>query len=107
LKVEKTKTYLRTCGLLFNCSPAQINEGGIRDFQFIPRRSKVRNSTMNKIVLIDENLCIGCGKCVKLCPKKILFIDKTTGKCKVTDETQCDKRRGCERVCPTSAIKIN
>jgi NAD-dependent dihydropyrimidine dehydrogenase PreA subunit len=44
---------------------------------------------------------------VKLCPKKILFIDKTTGKCKVTDETQCDKRKGCERVCPTQAIKIH
>jgi Fe-S-cluster-containing hydrogenase component 2 len=25
----------------------------------------------------------------------------------VTDETQCDKRRGCERICPTQAIKIH
>jgi NAD-dependent dihydropyrimidine dehydrogenase PreA subunit len=33
---------------------------------------------MNKIVVIDEFLCIGCAKCVDLCPKKILCIDKTT-----------------------------
>lgn len=67
----------------------------------------LKNFAMNKIVVIDENLCIGCGKCVKICPKRILYLDKTTGKSKVTDETQCDKRRGCERVCPTQAIKIH
>ena len=61
---------------------------------------------MNKTVLIDENLCIACGKCVKLCPKSILYIDANTKECKVSDETKCDKRAGCERVCPTKAIKI-
>ena len=61
---------------------------------------------MNKIVLINEVLCIGCAKCVELCPKKILYIDKATQKCKVTDETKCDKLRGCERICPVNAIKI-
>jgi NAD-dependent dihydropyrimidine dehydrogenase PreA subunit len=62
---------------------------------------------MNKIVVIDEELCTGCGACVDLCPKKILFIDDADDVCKVTDETQCDKLRGCERVCPTEAIKIH
>ncbi|MFH1380687.1 MAG: 4Fe-4S dicluster domain-containing protein [Candidatus Omnitrophota bacterium] len=62
---------------------------------------------MNKIVLIDEELCIGCGQCVELCPTKILYLDSKTGKCKVTDETRCDRRRGCERVCPTKAIVIH
>ncbi len=61
---------------------------------------------MNKIVIIDESLCIGCSKCVELCPKKILYIDKATQKCKVTDETKCDKLRGCEWICPVKAIKI-
>lgn len=76
-------------------------------FLIIVANGLIKDLAMNKIVLIDENLCVGCEKCVKLCPKKILLIDKTTGKCKVTDETQCDKRRGCEKVCPTSAIKIH
>jgi 2-oxoglutarate ferredoxin oxidoreductase subunit delta len=61
---------------------------------------------MNKIVIIDESLCISCAKCVELCPKNILYIDKATQKCKVTDETMCDKLAGCQRVCPTKAIKI-
>jgi NAD-dependent dihydropyrimidine dehydrogenase PreA subunit len=61
---------------------------------------------MNKIVIIDEGLCIGCGACVELCPKKILYIDESSGKCKVSDEAKCDRLRGCEKVCPVNAIKI-
>jgi NAD-dependent dihydropyrimidine dehydrogenase PreA subunit len=61
---------------------------------------------MNKIVIIDESLCIGCAKCVELCPKNILYIDKNTHKCKVTDETKCDKHAGCQKVCPVKAMKI-
>jgi len=61
---------------------------------------------MNKIVLIDEALCIGCAKCVRLCPKKILYIDNVSKKCKVSDESTCDKLGGCERICPVQAIKV-
>lgn len=61
---------------------------------------------VNKIVIIDENLCIGCGECVNLCPKKILYIDEATNKCKVADESKCDKLGGCERVCTVEAIRI-
>ena len=56
--------------------------------------------------MIDEELCVGCGACVTLCPKKILYIQETSGKCKVSDELKCDRLRGCEKVCPVSAIKI-
>jgi len=61
---------------------------------------------MNKIVLINEDLCVGCGECVRICPKKILYIDEETGKCKVKDETKCDRLAGCERLCPVGALKI-
>jgi len=61
---------------------------------------------MNKIVIIDEALCIACEKCVKLCPKQILYINPDTKKCAVTDESKCDKLRGCVRICPTKAIQI-
>lgn len=62
---------------------------------------------INKIVKINEKLCIACEKCVKLCPKQILYIDKIIGKCKVNDENKCDRLKGCMRVCPTNAIEIN
>jgi NAD-dependent dihydropyrimidine dehydrogenase PreA subunit len=62
---------------------------------------------MNIIVMIDEELCTGCGACVELCPKKILFVDEADNVCRVTDETRCDRLRGCERVCPAQAIRIN
>lgn len=61
---------------------------------------------MNKIVVINEDLCVGCAKCVELCPQKILYIDTDTKKCKVSDETKCDKFAGCQRACQTEAIKI-
>jgi NAD-dependent dihydropyrimidine dehydrogenase PreA subunit len=60
----------------------------------------------NNIVLIDENACTGCGKCVSMCPKRILYLDKETSKCKVTDEIKCDRLRGCMWVCPVKAIQI-
>jgi len=61
---------------------------------------------MNKIVIIDESLCIGCGKCVKICPKKILFIDLNIGKCKVIDEGKCGRSGCCQKICPVKAVKV-
>jgi NAD-dependent dihydropyrimidine dehydrogenase PreA subunit len=61
---------------------------------------------MNKTVIINEELCIGCGVCVSLCPKKILYIDEKSGKCKVSDDSKCDRLRGCEKICPVDALRI-
>jgi len=61
---------------------------------------------MNKIVIIDEELCSSCGTCVDLCQKGILYIDEKSGKCKVRDESKCDRLRECEQSCPVGALKI-
>ena len=61
---------------------------------------------MNKEVTVDKNLCTGCGKCIKICPQKILYIDKVDKICKVNNEKKCDKLKGCEQICPTGAIDV-
>jgi Fe-S-cluster-containing dehydrogenase component len=61
---------------------------------------------MGNIVTINEELCIGCGVCAEMCPQKILVVDEASGKCKVTDETQCDRKRGCVESGPSEAIQI-
>lgn len=61
---------------------------------------------MNEIVIINEELCIGCGQCVEICPKKILSIDVQNNKCKVVNEAKCGKAQCCEKICPVAAIRI-
>lgn len=62
---------------------------------------------MEKYVEIDQELCTGCGACVKMCPARILYIDKKTMTAKVTDDKACDRLAGCMRVCKVGAIKVN
>ena len=59
---------------------------------------------MKKIINIDKNKCIGCGICVDTCPNNLLYIKSKV--CKAINEKKCDKSKGCEKVCPTGAIKI-
>jgi NAD-dependent dihydropyrimidine dehydrogenase PreA subunit len=61
--------------------------------------------TQETIVKIDEDSCIGCGDCVRMCPQQILYIGDDDV-CHVTEHSRCDRLRGCERACPTEAIKI-
>jgi NAD-dependent dihydropyrimidine dehydrogenase PreA subunit len=62
---------------------------------------------MNEIVSIDKELCTGCGLCIQECPQQILYINRKTMTCDVTDQSLCDKQGGCEEACPVGAIKIN
>ncbi len=71
----------------------------------MPARSTAA-TRMNRIVMINEERCIGCGACVSLCPKEILYIDTKSGRCKVADESKCDRLRGCVKICPVQAMKI-
>jgi ferredoxin len=60
---------------------------------------------LNQIILIDNQLCLGCGTCTIICPKKILYLDGDV-KCHVTDESLCDRCGVCQTNCPVRAIKI-
>ena len=55
-----------------------------------------------------ENRLKSVIKEVKEAPKPtILFIDEAQNTCKVTDDSKCDKYRGCEQVCAMGAIRIH
>jgi Fe-S-cluster-containing hydrogenase component 2 len=62
---------------------------------------------MTEIVSINKELCTGCGTCVAICPRGILFIDDKSGVCGVTDQSKCDRRAGCVWMCPAGAIKVH
>ncbi len=48
-------------------------------------------------VKIHEELCDGCGECVKVCPEKILRIEE--GKVKVGDVKECSLCSDCVKAC--------
>lgn len=58
----------------------------------------------NSIALIDENLCIGCTKCIKVCPT-----DAIVGANKLMHTVIADDCTGCglcEPVCPMECISF-
>ncbi len=57
-----------------------------------------------KIIIIDEDLCDGCGDCVVACAEgAIQVID---GKAKLVKEQYCDGFGDCLGECPTGALRI-
>ena len=67
---------------------------------------------MKKLIL-EENLCKGCGLCVTVCPKKILELDTSRVNVKgynpivATDENACISCAFCALICPDLVISVN
>ncbi|ADC64248.1 4Fe-4S ferredoxin iron-sulfur binding domain protein [Ferroglobus placidus DSM 10642] len=56
------------------------------------------------IIAINEETCIGCGRCVESCPTKALELKD--GKAKLKDESLCDGFGSCIAVCPTHSLYL-
>jgi len=56
------------------------------------------------IIKINENLCTGCGACVKGCHAGVLQI--VNGKAQVTNAMNCDGLGVCIGECPVGAITL-
>ncbi|WRS28218.1 4Fe-4S binding protein [Oscillospiraceae bacterium MB08-C2-2] len=61
---------------------------------------------------VNEDVCKGCGLCVSVCPKKIIFLDKQRLNAKgynpatVIEMEKCIACAMCALMCPDSAITV-
>lgn len=54
---------------------------------------------------VNNDKCIGCSICTRICPTGTLKMDKDTKKAYNTG-VFCDNAWGCIYACPTNAISI-
>jgi ferredoxin len=54
--------------------------------------------------LFDRLICIGCNRCVEICPAKAIILDGE--KKAVVDYKACIRCYCCHEVCPVNAIEI-
>lgn len=74
-----------------------------------PKKAMTRRE-QDGIVFVEEELCVGCGLCVKACPHHLVWIDPQRSKAIKCD--QCRERLdageppACVTVCPTQALQL-
>ena len=67
---------------------------------------------MKADVIFNLNRCKGCGLCVSVCPKQILWLDETITNVKgyhpsgISDMTKCIACGNCAKICPDSVITV-
>ena len=54
------------------------------------------------MININENKCVGCGKCIDICPGNLFFLEKTCAK--MRDVRDCWGCCACVKICPANAI---
>jgi len=53
---------------------------------------------------LDQPTCIGCGRCVEVCPHKVFVVDSM--KAVLADKDACMECGACARNCPVNAITV-
>jgi ferredoxin len=70
--------------------------------------SALRRKRTDKIIHILDAHCVGCGRCVKRCPRRVLeMIEDGTGKhAIVTRPSQCTACGDCLPKCRFNALEL-
>ena len=53
---------------------------------------------------LDAAACIGCGRCVEVCPHQVFVLE--TKKARIVDRDLCMECGACARNCPPAALKV-
>lgn len=66
-----------------------------------------RYEYLKKVVTLelDQEMCNGCGMCIKVCPHEVFAMNK--GKAFILDRDFCMECGACSLNCPTKAISVN
>ena len=54
---------------------------------------------------IDTGKCTGCGRCVEVCPRGVLYLSER--KVAVKDRDLCIECGGCESNCEFGAVRVS
>lgn len=54
------------------------------------------------MIVIDEKKCVGCGRCVEICPGNLLTLSNS--RAKIRDVRDCWGCTACVKTCPVDAI---
>jgi ferredoxin len=54
---------------------------------------------------LDRTACIGCGRCIEVCPHQVFLID--VDKASIIDRDACMECGACARNCPVTAIAVD
>ncbi|MCQ2462604.1 MAG: 4Fe-4S binding protein [Clostridia bacterium] len=63
-------------------------------------------------VTVNKEKCKGCGLCVSVCPKKVLYLSETQlnskgfHPCAVNEDVNCSGCTSCYIMCPDWAITV-
>jgi ferredoxin len=52
---------------------------------------------------VEADMCIGCGKCLDVCPAKAITMNKELPK---IDRNKCIRCYCCQELCPKGAMKL-
>jgi len=55
---------------------------------------------------VDENTCIGCKKCEKVCPSSAIMVKVDNKKAEISTKL-CHQCTNCSEICPVSSIKYS
>ncbi|MCX7004904.1 MAG: mercury methylation ferredoxin HgcB [bacterium] len=53
---------------------------------------------------LDDSRCIGCGRCVEVCPHAVFIVAEGTAR--IVERDACMECGACARNCPVDAISV-